>query len=129
MVSGRLKQPVHSELSGRLRAAREFVLFLCGARKRYRVANNSMLPDLKPGDFLLMNQAAYRRTPPQIGDVVLALHPGQSVGTVVKRVAHSCDDQVWLLSDNEAVGSDSRHFGAVPIHQVLGKVTAVIGGP
>ncbi|WP_227466990.1 S26 family signal peptidase [Nocardioides lijunqiniae] len=71
------------------------------------VRNDSMLPTLRPGDRLLVS---YRRRP-SVGDVVVASFPDGIL--VVKRAAERRTTGWWLLSDNQAVGVDSRHRGTV----------------
>ncbi len=72
-----------------------------------------MRPGLHPGDRLLVS---YRRRP-QPGDLVVARFAD---GTrVVKRAAERRTSGWWLLSDDPAVGVDSRHRGPVPEPDVL----------
>ena len=71
-----------------------------------------MLPTLRAGDLLLLD---YRRRP-RPGGLVVARLPGGVVA--VKRAAERRATELgepgwWLLSDNAAEGSDSRHYGAV----------------
>ena len=73
-----------------------------------RVVGPSMLPTLRPGDRLLVRHGA--RTRP--GDVVLARLPDLPDRLVVKRAVRPLDGGWWLVSDNAAVGSDSRTHGA-----------------
>ena len=71
------------------------------------VRGDSMLPTLRPGDRLLVS---YRRRP-RTGDVVVARFPDGTV--TVKRAAERRTTGWWLLSDNAAAGTDSRHRGTV----------------
>lgn len=71
------------------------------------VRGDSMLPTLRPGDRLLVS---YRRRP-RVGDVVVARFLDGTLA--VKRVAERRTTGWWLLSDNAAAGTDSRHRGAV----------------
>jgi nickel-type superoxide dismutase maturation protease len=90
-----------------------------GSWRTFVVAGDSMLPELRPGDCLLV--AA--RAPIRVGDVVAARHPLVPDLVLVKRVERRVDAGWWLLSDNEAVGlDDSRAFGVVPDSCVLGRV-------
>jgi hypothetical protein len=78
---------------------------------RYEIAEDSMLPALRSGDWVLGSRRPRRL---RVGDVVaVELRPGFEV---VKRVAEPPPgtDGVWLLGDNQEAGSvDSRTFGAV----------------
>jgi signal peptidase I len=68
------------------------------------------------------------------GDVVIAKHPAQPSLNIVKRVAllerqyiHSHHGRVpvghaWLLSDDPALGTDSRDYGPVPLGLVHSRV-------
>jgi signal peptidase I len=85
------------------------------------VAGDSMRPGLRPGDRLLVD---YRRRPAP-GDLVVTRTPGRPVS--VKRAAERRTTGLgepgwWLLSDNPAVGTDSRTFGAVADSDVLAVV-------
>jgi nickel-type superoxide dismutase maturation protease len=92
---------------------------------RVKVAERSMEPALRPGDWLLVRRT--RRVHP--GQIVLARHPGRPDMLIVKRAARRVegDGEVgggwWLESDNPAAGAvDSRRFGAVPAALIEGRV-------
>lgn len=57
--------------------------FLVGAG---RVADVSMLPSLKPGDYFLINKLVYRLHPPRRGDLVVVRAPNHPRWYYVKRV-------------------------------------------
>ena len=82
------------------------------------VRGDSMLPTLRPGDRLLVS---YRRRP-RPGDVVVARFPDGTVA--VKRAAERRESGWWLLSDNAAHGTDSRHRGPVGDAEVWGTARA-----
>jgi nickel-type superoxide dismutase maturation protease len=88
---------------------------------RVKVAERSMEPALRPGDWLLVRRT--RRVRP--GQVVLARHPEQPEMLIVKRAARRAGGGWWLESDNPAAGAvDSRRFGAVPVPLIEGRVMA-----
>ena len=70
------------------------------------------------------------------GDVVIAKHPAQPTLNIVKRVAllereyihsHHCRvpaGHAWLLSDDSALGTDSRDYGPVPLGLVHSRVVS-----
>ncbi len=88
---------------------------------RVKVAEHSMEPALRPGDWLLVRRT--RRIRP--GQVVLARHPGRPEMLIVKRAARRVDGGWWLESDNPAAGAvDSHRFGAVPGPLIEGRVLA-----
>jgi nickel-type superoxide dismutase maturation protease len=86
---------------------------------RVEVAENSMLPALRPGDWLLARRT--RRVRP--GQLVLAWYPSQPGFLLVKRASRRVAGGWWLESDNPAAGAvDSNRFGPVPADQVVGTV-------
>ena len=88
---------------------------------RVKVAERSMEPALRPGDWLLVRRT--RRIRP--GQIVLARHPRRPEMLIVKRAARRLDGGWWLESDNPDVGAvDSRRFGAVPGPLIEGRVLA-----
>lgn len=89
-----------------------------------------MWPHLRPGDRVLVDPNAYRRHPPGVGEVVVADHPFRSDVRWVKRVASvTSTGSLELVGDNPDESTDSRTQGAVPLHQVWGRVTSVFVGP
>ena len=97
------------------------VLALAARRLRaVEVTGESMLPALRPGDWLLVRAGAR----PVPGDVVVARHPRRPGLLIVKRAVREDGDGWWLESDNQAAAGrqDSWDFGAVPAPLVLGTV-------
>jgi nickel-type superoxide dismutase maturation protease len=93
-----------------------------GPLLRVAVAEHSMLPTLRPGDWLLARRT--RRIRP--GQVVLAWHPRREGLLLVKRAARRAEGGWWLSSDfPEAPGAtDSAAFGAVAAELIVGRVLA-----
>jgi nickel-type superoxide dismutase maturation protease len=87
---------------------------------RARVAERSMEPALRPGDWLLARRTASIRP----GQIVVARHPGRPGFLLVKRAARRVPGEGWwLISDNPAAGAaDSRRFGPVPAALIEGQV-------
>lgn len=84
------------------------------AMRRFEIAQQSMLPNLRPGDEVV----AVDTRPPRVGDVVVFEHPERDGFWVIKRMAeppHPIDDsQAWVVSDNpEVTRADSRTLGAL----------------
>jgi nickel-type superoxide dismutase maturation protease len=89
---------------------------------RVKVAERSMEPALRPGDWLLVRRT--RRIRP--GQIVLARHPERPEMLIVKRAARRADGGWWLESDNPEAGAvDSLRFGAVPGSLIEGRVLAL----
>jgi len=87
-----------------------------------------MLPTLRPGDRLLLS---YRRAP-RPGAIVVARLPGGVLATkraVERRPTELGEPGWWLLSDNPAEGSDSRHHGAIAEDDVVAVVVRRIWPP
>jgi nickel-type superoxide dismutase maturation protease len=92
---------------------------------RVEVAERSMAPALRPGDWLL----AWRTRRVRPGQVVLAWHPGRPGFLLVKRVAWWEKGNGpgaggwWLASDNPIAGAvDSARFGPVPRELIVARV-------
>ena len=105
----------------------------CWPIMRVAVAEHSMVPALRPGDWLL----AWRTRRVRPGQVVLACHPGRPGFLLVKRVAWWERDGArgdagcervgrggwWLASDNPGAGAvDSARFGPVPAELIVARV-------
>ena len=104
---------------------KELLLWLLRFRRRFRVTGTSMAPLLEPGDEILIDPRAYRRTPPAPGDIVVARHPYRTDLRLVKRVTEVLDDGHCLLTgDNAAESTDSRIYGPLPPERILGRVTS-----
>ncbi len=103
----------------------ELLLWIGRQRRRFRVTGLSMLPQLYPGDEILVNLKAYQNQSPQPGDIVVAQHPYNTHVRIVKRVTAVLEDgSCFLTGDNPAESTDSRMFGWMSSQQILGKVTS-----
>jgi nickel-type superoxide dismutase maturation protease len=93
---------------------------------RVAVAERSMEPALRPGDWLLVWCGLRRSRPPRIrpGQLVIAQHPARADLLLVKRAAAHLPDGWWLESDNSTAAGvvDSRSFGPVPEGLIQGLV-------
>ena len=80
-----------------------------------------MNPTLKDGEIVLVERGAKI----EIGDIVVAKHPVEQIGEIVKRVQKINErGHYFLVGDNPADSNDSRHFGAVTGDYIKGKVVA-----
>jgi len=92
---------------------------------RVAVAERSMEPALRPGDWLLVWRGLRPGRPPRVrpGQVVIARHPARPDLLLVKRATARRPEGWWLASDNAAaVVIDSRSFGPVPPGLIQGRV-------
>ena len=92
---------------------------------RVAVAERSMEPALRPGDWLLVRRGLRAGRPPRVrpGQMVIARHPGRPELLLVKRAGRCGADGWWLEPDNPGAGAvDSRAFGAVPPGLIEGRV-------
>jgi signal peptidase I len=101
---------------------------------RVAVAEESMMPALAPGDWLLLDPTPTRW--PRRGSVVVVREPG-SGRLAIKRMAAGPGDRVrtgpgaltlvlatdeaWLLGDNRDRSVDSRSYGPVPLAALVGR--------
>lgn len=83
-----------------------------------------MLPGLKDGDELFIDEHAYSQTLPAEGDIVVAWHPRQADLKIIKRVSMVLDNGCWLVGDNPAASTDSSKYGIFPFKRIIGKVTS-----
>ena len=99
---------------------------------RVAVAERSMEPALRPGDWLLVWRGNGAIRP---GRIVVARHPETPDLLLVKRVGWGEADGWWLTSDNPEAGAvDSARLGPVPAALIEGRVLlryrrAKAGGP
>ena len=77
-----------------------------------------MLPALAPGQTVLVEPGA----PISEGDVVVLLHPNRPDFVLIKRVQSRNADGLWVIGDNPSESTDSRDFGRIQPHRVLGRV-------
>lgn len=107
---------VSGAIAGLLGAAA--VAVAVGRPRRVVVRGTSMAPTLVEGDRLLV----VRRRAIAPGDVVAVRDPRDRSQLLVKRVGAVSGGTVTVLGDNAAASSDSRTFGPVPSHDVVGTV-------
>ena len=88
------------------------------------VRDESMRPTLLPGDRLLVDRRAYRDRPPRVGELVVLVDPEDTNRWLVKRVSQvdPVGGSIEVRGDATESARDSRRFGPVPLHSVLGRV-------
>lgn len=121
-------EPPSSEVAARPRrgAWRTFL-----HRRRVVVFDESMMPTLRAGDRLLVDTAAYRDRPPDVGEIVVLVDPEQPSRWLVKRVVRvdPSADTVDVRGDSTETARDSRRFGPVPFRSVVGRVYRIYFPP
>ncbi len=94
---------------------------------RAAVAEHSMEPALRPGDYLLLARPVRAGQPVRFrpGRVVIARQPGDEHLLLVKRAIRVEPGGWWLESDNPGAGAgavDSWRFGPVPPALIEGRL-------
>ncbi|MEL7038299.1 MAG: nickel-type superoxide dismutase maturation protease [Cyanobacteria bacterium J06592_8] len=103
----------------------DVLLWMLRQRKRFQVVGVSMLPQLLPGDEVLVDERAYQRVHPSSEDVVIVRSPQQPDLRLIKRVfAVDQDGACFVQGDNPSQSIDSRSFGWVERDLILGRVTS-----
>ena len=102
----------------------EKALVFLGSRHKYICEGTSMNPTLGDGEVVLVDREAEI----EVGDIVVAKHPVEQNGEVVKRVERINErGHYFLIGDNPDDSIDSRHYGAVTREYIKGKVVARLG--
>ncbi|MCW5961162.1 MAG: nickel-type superoxide dismutase maturation protease [Pyrinomonadaceae bacterium] len=97
----------------------DIALIFLGQRFRYIVEGNSMFPTMRDGEEVLVD----RNAEVKVGDIVVAKHPIEQTTEVVKRIDRINErGHFFLIGDNPDDSNDSRHFGAVSVEYIKGKV-------
>jgi nickel-type superoxide dismutase maturation protease len=81
------------------------------------VEGNSMAPTLRPHQRVLV----YRWKKGRVGDVIVFK---KNAKTMIKRIERFEYGRAFVKGDNLKDSQDSRNYGAVERHQIIGKVSA-----
>lgn len=85
--------------------------------KKFVIAGSSMIPTLNNNDSVLV--LSYILTSPKIGDIVVAMHGEKHI---IKRITKIKGNTFFLSGENTLESTDSRRFGFVNRHDIIGKV-------
>lgn len=85
--------------------------------ERMEVQGNSMEPELKSGDRIVVKKTGNAL---EIGDIVVLCAP-QKNHRLVKRIVQKNGNQLFVEGDNKNESTDSRMFGWIHENAVLGK--------
>ncbi len=101
-----------------------FFLWAIGRLKRFRVSGPSMHPTLLDGVEVLIDSRASAQSSVCVGDLVFIQHPFRRDLRMIKRVVRMLEGTgaYFVQGDNVEESTDSRSFGAVNHHYVLGRV-------
>jgi len=80
-----------------------------------RVTGESMYPTLEKGQWVLVRLSDKIA----VDDIVMFVHSGAEK---VKRVMGIEGDFIYVLGDNPRYSTDSRHYGYVKRHAIVGRV-------
>jgi nickel-type superoxide dismutase maturation protease len=81
-----------------------------------------MEPTLLSGQSVLIDLSAYRKTAPEVGEIILISHPLDPQMLLLKRVQSIDGERVFAVGDNLEASTDSRTFGPITLDFVRGKV-------
>ncbi len=106
----------------------------------YRIVTGSMEPAVTKGDFVIFDKTVYKHESPKKGDVVVFTYPNDRSKLYVKRIDAMPGDTVrqdsnvifvvpngfvYVLGDNRGHSDDSRHYGPIPLTELLGKARQI----
>ncbi len=86
-----------------------------------KVSGNSLLPEYREGDFVLVAKIPFFLRYIRQGDIIVFDHP--VYGLMIKRVDHLVPDkdEIYVIGTHE-FSVDSREFGPISWKTLIGKV-------
>jgi signal peptidase I len=86
-----------------------------------KVSGNSLLPEYREGDFVLVAKIPFFVRHIRQGDIIVFDHP--VYGLMIKRVDHLVPDkdEIYVIGTHE-FSVDSREFGPISWKTLIGKV-------
>jgi signal peptidase I len=93
-----------------------------------KVTGDSLYPRIRQGDFVVISKIPFLLNSLRPGDVVVFQHT--ILGILIKQIERiSADRQSFFVMGTAPDSVDSRQFGAIRRHDLLGKVIWHIPGP
>ena len=91
-----------------------------------------MLPTFSSGTILIIDRLFLRNKKYKTGDIIVAVQPTNPEVQICKRVTNVEGDvvygmkvppnYVWIEGDNKNASFDSRSYGPIPKHLIMGRV-------
>jgi phage repressor protein C with HTH and peptisase S24 domain len=85
-----------------------------------KVAEDSLAPEYRQGDFVLVSKIPFLFIPPSPGNVIAFRQPGY--GLLIKRIENISSDGGLNVIGTHPDSIDSRVFGTVRRGDIIGKV-------
>jgi len=85
-----------------------------------KVAEDSLAPEYRQGDFVLVSKIPFLFIPPSPGNVIAFRQPGY--GLLIKRIENISSDGCVNVIGTHPDSIDSRVFGTVRRGDIIGKV-------
>jgi len=86
-----------------------------------KIRGDSLFPDFREGDFVLVAGVPFPSGKIKAGDVITFQQPRHS--RLIKRVHRVLNEgKAFEVRGTQVESTDSRNFGAVPLESVSGKV-------
>jgi signal peptidase I len=85
-----------------------------------KVAEDSLTPEYRQGDFVLVSKIPFLFIPPSPGNVIAFRQPGY--GLLIKRIENISSDGGVNVIGTHPDSIDSRVFGTVRRGDIIGKV-------
>lgn len=94
----------------------------------FRIRGHSLAPEYQPGDFVLVSKIPFYFHSPRAGEVIAFHHP--AFGLLIKQVERYDPPTATLtVLGTHPDSVDSREYGSIPRHAVLGKILRHIHAP
>ena len=90
----------------------------------FLVRDHSMAPSVSEGDAVFAS-SLFR---PRPHDIAIVRDPEDADRLLLKRIVRIEEGNYWMEGDNKEHSRDSRQFGSMPLHMVLGRVWKIFPG-